>query len=164
MSALGTSLRCLLADGSWGEGLGIRSPQHGCHRLKLLGVLAGMDQIGSYSRQWHVLGWYCWLLYNGFVLRFCGSCFTCLDLPEKNSVVFRLPRGDASVFIRTAHTGSIVTSVCFRACWTTTISLSVFAAEMVSQMSWQRMFRVSSLMVAVLRDFAWLLPCTTSSW
>ena len=53
----------------------------------MLGVLADMDQSGSYSRQWHVLGWYWWLLWYGFVLCFCGSCLTCftvMDLPENS--------------------------------------------------------------------------------
>ena len=38
------------------------------YKLKMLGVLAGMDQSGSSFRQWHVLGWYCWLLWYGSVL------------------------------------------------------------------------------------------------
>ena len=42
-----------------------RSP--GCGP-EMLGVLAFMDQRGSYLRQRHVLGWYCWLLWCGSVL------------------------------------------------------------------------------------------------
>ena len=87
----------------------------------------------------------------GFVLCFCGSCFTrftVMDLLENNSVVFRLLRGTLLVtraffFFFVQLTGSIVTCVHFLAYWTTSISLSVFAAEMVSPSSWQRTARVS---------------------
>ena len=48
---------------------------------------------------------------------------------------------DVIVFV-TGHTGSNVECVQFLAYWTTSNSLTAFAAEMVSQMSGQRMTRV----------------------
>ena len=60
-----------------------------------------------------------------------------MGYPENNSIVFRLTwytARDASVFVRTASVHA-----CTSLRTTASNSLSVFSAEMVSRMSWQRM-------------------------
>ena len=51
LSALGTSHLFLLADGSRGEGLGIPSPQPGCHSRRRQGGLVARRR----KRQWYAL-------------------------------------------------------------------------------------------------------------
>ena len=81
-----------------------------------------------------------------------GSCSTCcveIYFTVFNGHCFRLPRG--TMLVRYDNDGgSIGSCVHIRAAWSSSYSLSVSTAAMVSQMR-----VVSSLSVAVLLDFAW---------
>ena len=109
VSELGTSHLFLLADGSRGEGLGVFLtptwvPLTSSTRHKMLGVLAGMDQLGNDLRQWHALGWCCWLLGMG---PSCDSvALASLALPKCTSL-----RTTALFFRLTGNTSRDV-SVC----------------------------------------------------